>query len=265
MGDATNEAVLAMGAAAGQKQSETATGRAAGLLRIGSPRVLSAQSVVGESSESRAAEQYRLIRTRILQHKRRPRLIAVSSPGVGDGKTVTAVNLARTLAFKDSITIALVDADMRRSATHKYFDTECACGLADLLKAKCSLDEALCAPTEIPNLHLMYSGQSPGNPSELLESPRWHALCAELRERYSFVIFDTPPMGLVADYDLIAAEADGVVMVVRPDHTVRSLWQKALAAVPSKKLLGVVVNCAPDWFLGRQTGYGYHYAYKSEN
>jgi len=123
------------------------------------------------------------------------------------------------------------------------------------------MEEAIVRTREFPNLCVMSAGVAPANPVELLDSSRWQALCASLREQFRFVIIDSPPVGAVADYELIQTVCDGVILVLRPDHTNRLSCQKALEFVPKPKLLGVVLNCVPDWAPARHAGSDYHYYY----
>lgn len=95
------------------------------------------------------------------------------------------------------------------------------------------------------------------NPSELLESARWHAICERFRAQYEFVILDTPPAGVVADWDLIQLSADGIVLVFRPDHTKRNSCAKIIESMPKEKLIGIVLNHTARWPFGAHTPYGY--------
>src|SRR5205814_2135073 len=99
-----------------------------------------------------------------------------------------------------------------------------------------------------PNLYILGSGQTWQNSAELLDSPRWISLLAGLRREFSYVVLDSPPIGSLADYDLLQASADGVVLVMRPDHTRRDLAMKALDTIPKQKFLGVVMNGVEKWF-----------------
>ena len=115
------------------------------------------------------------------------------------------------------------------------------------------------AAQEFPNLYVIPAGTSCANPVELLDSPQWRALCARLRSLFRYVIADSPPMEVVADYELIEAVCDGVILVVRPDHTNRQLLKQSLESVAKAKFLGVLVNCVPEWFLGKRTSSNYYY------
>ena len=81
-----------------------------------------------------------------------------------------------------------------------------------------------------------------------------------MRSSFSYIVLDTTPVAAVADYHLVEASADGIVMVLRPDHTRRASLQQALLTVPKPKLLGAVINAVPDWFLNRQKESPYYHA-----
>lgn len=207
-----------------------------------------------------AAEQYRIIRTRLVQHPKQPRLILISSGGPGDGKSVTSVNIAGALSLKGEGDVLLMDADFRRSTIHDRLGLRDSPGLAEVLSGDVSLEDALVRTEQFPRLYVVTAGQPRGNPSELLDSERWKAACEVLRSRFRYVIADSPPVASVADYELLQASFDGVIMVMRPDHTKRQQCLKALELVPKQKLIGVVMNCVPAWFLSRLTPYaGYYY------
>jgi capsular exopolysaccharide synthesis family protein len=198
-----------------------------------------------------------------------PRLIVISSPDSGDGKSVTAINIAGALALKSEGQVLLVDADLRKSTIHTQLGLPRSPGLADVLAGTCSLEEALVHTREFPSLSVASAGTPPGNPVDLLDSARWRALCAKLGDLFRYVIIDSPPVGAVADYELIQAVCDAVILVVRPDFTNRRLCRSALDFVPRAKLLGVLLNCVPDWSPGRYAGSKYYNAsgdepYKSD-
>jgi capsular exopolysaccharide synthesis family protein len=205
-----------------------------------------------------ANEQYRIVRTRLLHHSKQPRMIVVSSAGAGDGKTITSVNLAGALSLKTESKVLLMDADFRRSAIHTQLGLPKEPGLAEVLRGACTLEEALVQTEQLPNLCVLLSGESKGNPAELLDSSPWPALCTRLRQVFRYVILDSPPIASVADYDLIQAVCDGVIMVLRPDRTNRKQCKAALQLIPEDKLIGAVLNCVPNWFLGRYSSPYYY-------
>lgn len=202
-----------------------------------------------DGSNLRIAEQYRLLRTNILMHPARPKVIAISSSSLGDGKTVTSINLAGTLALRSDANVLLVDGDLRQCKIATSLGIPSSPGLADVLQERCSLEEAIVQVEEIPNLLVLPAGDATGNPAELLDSAQWKRAIMTLRASFSFTIIDTTPVTAVADFQLVQQVSDGVLFVLRPDHTKRSLLKKALLAVPKDKLLGTVLNAVPDWFL----------------
>lgn len=208
-------------------------------------------------NEPRAAEQYRIIRTKVLLARRPVRVLCISSPQVGDGKSVTAVNLAAVLALKLGQSVLLADADFRRSSLARLLGAPLSPGLADVLRGECGWEQAVFRLESPANLFFLPAGVSTSHPAELFDSPLWGGICTELRRNFHCVVLDSPPVGLVADYFLIEAAADGVILVVRPDHTRRSLCFRALETVPAEKLLGVVINMAPNGFLSRRMTHAY--------
>jgi capsular exopolysaccharide synthesis family protein len=208
--------------------------------------------------DRRAAEQYRIIHTRIFHQLPGSSITVISSPGMGDGKTVTAVNLAAALAHKSEDKIILIDADLRLSRVHERLGIPKTPGLAEVLSGACTLEDAMLRVEQLPNFYILPAGQAEANPTELLDSSNWRALLARLREEFRRTIVDSPPVEAVADYDLIAANCDGVVLVVRPDHTSRPLLARALTKVRGK-LIGVLINDVEDWFLWKRGSPSYHY------
>jgi capsular exopolysaccharide synthesis family protein len=148
-------------------------------------------------------------------------MIAISSAGSGDGKTTSAINIAGALALKQDMRVLMVEGDLRQGSISAQLGIEATPGLAEVLSGLCSLDEAIVQTENLPNLHILPGGRTLANPAELLDSPAWRAMAPDLRERFHFVVVDTTPIGVVADYDLIQAVCDGTVVVLRPDHTDR--------------------------------------------
>lgn len=218
-----------------------------------------------EDPRAHAAEQYRILRTKLSHHPMRPKMIVVSSANPGDGKTFTAINLAGVLSLKGEGKILLIDGDFRRSAVHRQLGIPASPGLAEVILGTCNLDDAIVQAQQFPHLHILVNGKLEDlNPSELLDSPHWRALCQAVRRRYQYVIVDTPPVSAVADFELIQMASDGTVLVARPEHTNRSACFKAIESIPREKLLGVILNCSQPWFLNKSSysyGYGYGYGY----
>jgi len=213
-----------------------------------------------DGSDARAAEQYRIIRTKIRHHPAQPKMILVSSPMPGDGKTVSAANLAGVLALQENVRVLLVDCDFRRASLTKFLglDASGTPGLGEVLRGEATLESALVSIAQFPNLYVLPPGDPSPNPSELLSTAKWEALTQLFRREFQFTIFDAPPVGAVADYELLQLACDGVVFVARPDHTNRQLWRQALEVVPKPKQLGVILNCVEDWFLWKTHNYYYY-------
>ena len=213
-----------------------------------------------EQSHQRAGEQYRIIRTKIVQHPRSPRVMVVSSVDSGDGKTTSSINVAAALALKSEVNVLLVDGDLRRGKIGTLLGLPETPGLTDVLAGTCSPEEAIVQAEQFPNLHILAAGTRQANPTELLDSPRWRALVQQFRKRFNYVILDTPPIGYLADYDLVQAVSDGVLVVARMDYTKRSRCLKALKSIPEERLIGVILNCVDEWFLGNKSRSYYSYA-----
>jgi non-specific protein-tyrosine kinase len=203
------------------------------------------------SSQSRASEQYRILRTKIDHHPMRPKILAVTSAASGDGKSITSINIAGAMALRTAARVLLVDADLRRSSVAAYLGLPQEPGILDVLSGDCALEDALIRVEQFPNLYVLPAGRPRQNPSELLDSPVWLEACKRFRQVFDHTILDTPPACTVADYHLIEAVADGLVVVLRPNHTKRAALKQTLATLPSSKMLGVILNDVEDWFLWR--------------
>jgi len=222
--------------------------------------------LIFDQQKSRAGEQYRILRTKILHHPINPRLILISSPGPGDGKTVTAINLAGALSLKSESKVLLVDSDFRRSSVHKELGFPVSPGLSDVLSGSVALEQAVIRTQQYPNLYVLTAGEGRRNPSELLDSGMWRTLVARLRKEFQYIILDSPPIAAVADYLLLQEVCDGVVVVIRPDHTNRKMCKSTLETVPPQKMIGAIMNCVEDWFLsGVASTSGYYYYGNAEN
>lgn len=187
------------------------------------------------------------------------RVIQVTSPSPGDGKSTLAANLAISLAQSGKRTV-LIDCDFRKPRIHKLFGVAITDnGLSGVIVGTGSLADEL-TPSGLENLDLLLCGPRPANPAELLTSPQFLHALAELRERYDFVLVDTPPVLAVSDPAIVAPRVDGVLLVFRMTKKTRPAAERAreqLAGVGAK-ILGVIVNAADR----KSSGYGYGYGYK---
>lgn len=192
-----------------------------------------------------AAEQYQGLCLTIerLARAREMKIIAVSSPAAGDGKTVTAVNLAGALARGCDEPVLLIDADLRRPSISKLLGIgETEPGLANLLAEPGTDLDAIVKPICTFNLAVLPAGTMRRRVSDILRSPRLDQILAEARRRYPFVVLDTPPLLPVFDSALLAKSVDGVLMVVAAKRTPRRLLGEALNMIDASKVLGIVLN-----------------------
>jgi protein-tyrosine kinase len=191
---------------------------------------------------SPAAEQYRTLRSRIAQAENGHglRVIQVSSPGRRDGKTVTALNLALTMAQEFQRRVLILDADLRQPRVHALLGLTPGPGLVDVLTGTATLDQAL---IEIPDHHLtvLRAGAAYERPAEMLGSAPMRRLIDTLRTQFDRVVVDSPAAE-VSDPGALGPLVDGLVLVVRASMTTKPAISRAVAALASPKLLGLVFN-----------------------
>ncbi len=204
------------------------------------------------------AEQYRKLRNAVehVATPGKPYVVAVSSAGAGDGKTLTAINLAGALAQSENRKVLLLDADLRASTVAQKLGVQPGRGLADMLVAEVKLDSVLL--NSLPfGLEVVLAGSASGSPYEMLSSPRFGALLDEARRRYDFIVVDTAPLVSVSDCRLIAELVDGFVLVVAAHRTPRGPIEEALRTIDPAKIIGFVFNNADTPVLGYTYGYPY--------
>jgi len=191
---------------------------------------------------SPAAEQFRSLRTRIAQVESagQRRVILVTSPGSGDGKTVTSANLALTMAQEFQRQVLLIDADLRNARMHECLGIAREPGLSDVLAGTASLEDALVSLSEYRVIALP-AGSPHARPTELLSSEPMRRLVENLARRFDRVVIDSTAAHF-ADAGVLEPLADGVLVVVRAGRTARPSVARALGLVPRAKLLGLVLN-----------------------
>jgi capsular exopolysaccharide synthesis family protein len=193
---------------------------------------------------SRLAESYRSIRTALLLSSadHPVKTIAVTSALPGEGKTVSAANLAITLA-QSGKTVVVVDADLRRPRQHRLFKVKNTYGLTTYLTDSVPIKDVV-KSTDIPNLFLVNSGPIPPNPAELLGSDKMARFIKMMGEECDYLLFDLPPMLEISDALVLGAKVDGVVLVVWGDKTSREALKKVREKLDMLKVrtLGVIIN-----------------------
>ena len=190
-------------------------------------------------------DTYRMLRTRVLQELKANgwNSIAVTSPVQGCGKTLTAINLAISLAMDHSHLVMLVDGDMRNPSVHKYFDYEPEFGIHDCLFDDVPLSAALFHPG-IERLTVLPGRKSIDDSAEALSSPRALALIKELRTRYPdrIIVVDVPPVLAVDDALTLAPNIDCMLLVAENGRTTRDELYRALDLLDGIPVLGTVLN-----------------------
>jgi capsular exopolysaccharide synthesis family protein len=194
----------------------------------------------------RFGEALRAVRTAVIfsSATEGAKSLMVTSTAPSEGKTVTASNLAMSLAQTDLRTL-IVDGDMRRPRIHDVFHIDQEPGLSNVLVGTASLTDAI-RPTDNPNLFVLPAGHIPPNPAELLSSPRYRKLLDELGEHYDWIVVDAPPVMAVTDAAVVAHEVSGVVFVIGAEMIPRRNAQYALdqLAQAQAKIIGIVLNRA---------------------
>jgi polysaccharide biosynthesis transport protein len=194
------------------------------------------------------AEQYRAFRTNLTALNRGggPWVVIVTSSRKGEGKSVTAANIAACLAELPGQRVCLVDVDFRRPTQCNLFAQSNTPGVAELLQDQAPLTQ-VALPTVVPSLDLIPAGVEPRSPAELLGSERFTSFLSELKRRYSWVLVDTPPVNPYTDACVLANRANGALLVVRMEKTSRDLAQRSLQSIQRAggKVLGTFLTGMP--------------------
>ena len=195
--------------------------------------------------DSYVAEQFRALRGRIdaLSAQRPIRVLAVSSPLAGEGKTTAAINLSAVTAMSVGRRVLLIDCDMRKPKVHVSLGLRPEAGLAEVLTQQVSLEQAI-LKIEGMNLEVLGVRGKPSNPSELLSSQRMRDLIEDVAARYDRVVIDTPAALGVPDAKAVVELCDGVVLVVRADLNAQQDVEAALEILDRKRMVGLILNGA---------------------
>ena len=208
-------------------------------------------------------EAYRSLRTALLLSSADElKMVALTSAEPGEGKTATTSNLAIVMAQLGR-RVLVIDADLRRPRMHKVFKTSNRVGLVNYLTAHIDISSVF-IETGVPNLSLCPSGPIPPNPSELLASERMREFLHQVRQRFDFVLVDTPPALPVADAVILGPQVDGMVVCARAGVLQREeakLCRERLR-YGDLRLFGLVLNRYSSSPTGYRKGYGYYTAYE---
>lgn len=208
-------------------------------------------SLVGSGISFAASEAYKLLRTKLqfsFVDENDCHIIGVSSALAGEGKSLSSINLAYSLAQLEK-RVLLVDCDMRRPSLNAKLSIQKVPGLSNYLTRQVDLEEMIQKyKTEDCAFDVISSGRNPPNPIELLSSNRMQKVLDKLRGFYDYIILDLPPVGEVSDALVAAKLADGILLVVRQNYCSRTALNEALSqfGFVESRILGVVLNCTTE-------------------
>ena len=189
------------------------------------------------------SEEYRNLRTTLLQRSKKQRLrsIVIASVAPGEGKSVTALNLAWLMAQTEGVSALVMDADLRLPSLSKYLGVDSTVGLSDVLDGVVTLKDAI-VKLEPAGLHLLPGGKIRADVAELLSGPTFAGIVEEAVSLFDYVIIDAPPLGVFADAKILINGTDGALLVIRSNYTHYKTLGRIIEDLPQERLLGVVLN-----------------------
>ena len=252
-GSASRAAGATLGAAGSARTPEFVT------LDISAARV-EPHLVAITQPRSGHAERFRSLRTRVLHAGERKKMQAfvITSAGIMEGKTLTAINLSWLLAQTDGVTALLIDGDLRNPCAADYLGLDAPDGLSEVLAGEASLEEAI-VRLEPAGLHLLPGGSRRDDVAEVLSGPKFSAVLREARRMFDYVIIDAPPLGIFTDATVLINRADAALIVARANKTRYAALERLLEPLPRERLLGVVLN-GSDEQLSEQNYYYRRYS-----
>jgi polysaccharide biosynthesis transport protein len=225
--------------------------------------------LIEEGAESPHAEAYRVLRTNLMFARKDDKLntVAVVSAGAGEGKSTTVLNLA-TVVAQGGQRVVVVDSDLRRPTLHKILHLTNNLGLTNYLLKQNSLDQVI-QTTNVPTLDFLASGKLPSSSLGILSSSQMKELIGDLKQRYDFVFFDSPPIMGVSDASILASEVDLTVQVIqyRRYPQPMNIRAKQLIEKVGGTLVGIVlnnINMSQDESYYYYSGYYHDYYSKNE-
>jgi protein-tyrosine kinase len=211
-----------------------------------SARTMAEHRIISGAPSEEFADAYKILRTQVLQRlsDNNWNALAITSPGEQEGKTLTAINLAISLAMEVNYTVLLVDADLRHPSIHEYFGLRPERGLSDYLTGDIPLQEILIHPEGIGHCVILPGGKPLANSSELLNSPKMVQLVDELKSRYPsrIVIFDLPPLLTASDALAFSPYVDAALLVLEEGKTKVQDLERAAELLKGTNLIGTTLN-----------------------
>ncbi len=214
--------------------------------------------------ESQAAEQFKKLRTRILQRsKDKNQTLLITSSLPEEGKSVTVANLAISFALNPNTHALLIDADFRNPTLHRFFKLQYQYGLSDYLEGKVEISKIF-YKTFVSKLSLIPAGHSKLHPSELLASDKMKNLIKEVKERYPdrFIFIDSTPMLITSEPDILANQVDGTLIVVCYGKTQQDALKRSLDLLKENSVWGIVFNKVNPKSMRYRHSYYYYYKKK---
>ena len=252
-GQASRAAGATLGAAGSTRTPEFVT------IDVSAARVEPHLVAITEPRSSHA-ERYRSLRTRVLHagERRKMQAFVITSAGIMEGKTLTAVNLAWLLAQADGVSALLIDGDLRNPCAADYLGLDAPTGLSEVLAGEARLEEAIIR-LEPSGLHVLPGGSVRDDVAEVLSGPRFLAVLKEARRMFDYVIIDAPPLGIFTDATVLINRADAALIVARSGKTRYAALERLLEPLPRERLLGVILN-GSDEQLNEQNYYYRRYS-----
>lgn len=209
------------------------------------PDLLSRNRCVSAMPDAPETESYRVLRTQVLHRaaQKGGNTVMITSAVPGEGKTLSAINLALIFSREFNQTVLLVDCDLRKQSVHNYLGIENGLGLSDYLLDDVPIEDIIVWPG-IDKLTLISGSRTILESAELLGSPKMRALVTEMKGRYAdrFVLFDVPPVLASADAFSFAPMVDHIILVALANSTSMRDVKRALSLLPRDKVMGVVLN-----------------------
>jgi len=222
-----------------------------------SPELLRKNHIITDNINDPTASSYNLLRTRLLQQMRSNNwnTLAITSSVPGEGKTITAINLAISLAREVNNTVLLVDLDLRRPTIHKYIGIEPEYGIDDYLQKDARLEDILVNPG-IERLVILPGHEGIAHSSEMLSSPKMKELVEELKSRYQsrLILFDLPPLLAIDDALAFSPLMDSMLMVIEDEKTTEDELKRAFEMLDNVNVIGTVLNKS----IATSMQYGYY-------
>lgn len=170
-----------------------------------------------------------------------PKVLAVTSSGPGEGKSVTCANIGIALSQMGK-KVLLLDCDLRNPSQHNLFWSRTEVGIVDVIAGRCTLQQASQEP--LPGLKVVPAGRIPSNPTEILGSRRFTDFLAWVREEFDYVLLDTPPVRLVSDSAILAKHGDGVLLVLDAQNASKKSLRRAVKILDTvgANVIGTIMN-----------------------